>query len=696
MPWKLIFCLVTALTIAPCTAAQTDQDYLNSAQDSLDKNDPASSVIHLKNALKLNPDNAQARWLLGKIQLEHNHDPVAAQKELEIAQSLGVSPDRVLPYLTEALLQQRKYSQILILNSGGLSNKSSARVLMHRATAQRSLNEPEAALVSIEQSLALEPDASDALSEKAAILIMLQRPMEAKASLQHALAIQPEHAASLNLLGDLARSDKDLDAALDAYDRAIIKEPNSVPYRLKRVLVLLDQREFKRAQDDLDILKKQLPKYFEVNYAQGLLYFKQGKYEQALRPLEIAVAESEGFLPALFYLGASYFYHGGRLEQASVYASKFVREKPESNAGRKLLAQIRDAQGNFAAVEELLEPVVRSQDTDIKSINLLAKALMEQNRFDEAIPLFHASLSLAIQSNSFTDSIALLEGAAQQEPNSAEVHTLLGTLLLLEKDLSNGIEQLELAIKLDPAVEKPYKVLIFQHLAQKDFKQALKTAKRYRDNLPELAGPYNMVGTIHLQRENRLYAKEAFERARAISPGDITANQGIAALAIEEKDYNTATGAFSEILAHHPDDLDTRMKFAALNERAKQWAEMADNLQEAITSHPGAIKPRLAMARYHLSTNQPQLVPELLAPALQKHPKNPQLLLLLAQAQLASGTLTDARETLAELTTIQPESAEAQRLLTEINAKLAVPNPHKPAPHAANKAQAEQSTAEAQ
>ena len=76
---KLFACIT--LLLSACGTELSDQEYVSRAKDALDKGELRSASIYLKNALAQNPNNAEARWLLGKAHLDIG-DGGSAEKEL--------------------------------------------------------------------------------------------------------------------------------------------------------------------------------------------------------------------------------------------------------------------------------------------------------------------------------------------------------------------------------------------------------------------------------------------------------------------------------------------------------------------------------------------------------------------------------------------------------------------------------------
>ena len=71
---------------------------MDNARAQLAKGDTRAAAIEYRNAIKADPGNAEAHFRLGELQVTQN-DPVAAEKELKLAQSLNYSPGAVVPLL---------------------------------------------------------------------------------------------------------------------------------------------------------------------------------------------------------------------------------------------------------------------------------------------------------------------------------------------------------------------------------------------------------------------------------------------------------------------------------------------------------------------------------------------------------------------------------------------------------------------
>jgi predicted Zn-dependent protease len=74
--------------------------------------DISAAAVQLKNALQKDPDNRDARRLLGEVYIEQA-DAVAAEKELRRALALGAPSNELLILLAKSMLLQGQYQRML-------------------------------------------------------------------------------------------------------------------------------------------------------------------------------------------------------------------------------------------------------------------------------------------------------------------------------------------------------------------------------------------------------------------------------------------------------------------------------------------------------------------------------------------------------------------------------------------------------
>ena len=90
----------------------TPEELIQRAKDKQAKGDISGGIIELKNAVQKDPNNAQARFLLGTLYV-HAKQGNAAEKELTKARDLGYDQEALKLPLGEALLLVRDYKRLL-------------------------------------------------------------------------------------------------------------------------------------------------------------------------------------------------------------------------------------------------------------------------------------------------------------------------------------------------------------------------------------------------------------------------------------------------------------------------------------------------------------------------------------------------------------------------------------------------------
>ena len=498
----------------------TDEEYLARAKDFLDENDLPAAQIDLKNAIRKNPKNSQARWLLGNLYLDTGNGP-SAEKELRSARELGVADESIVPLLARSLLQQEKYQEVLELDSGSsLSNEAAAELLASRGLAYLLLGENDNARGELDNALRKNPNSAYALVERARLSVNQRNFEEARPYLDKAFEINPDYVFAWSLLGDMNRYENKLEAAIDAYTEAINNTSNVYRDLLRRAMLFIRVKQYEKAQHDVNELKKLLPRHPEVDFRQGYVHLMQKKIPEAQVSFEQCLQNDPGNMLATYYIGIAHLLQGN-LEQANRNLSSYVNAYPGTINGRKLLALVKLRQKDFKAAEELIRPVVNEKADDVDALNILADSLMYQGKLDELMPIVEKSTAL--------------------QPDSASAKTRMGIGLLLQGEEEAGVESLETAIEIDL-------LLVLNHLQTKSYDKAQQAAEAFAEKQPDKALAHNLVGKTSLARGHEDQAQEAFEKARQLTPGDPYACRNLAILALRRSDTDKARALFTRSL----------------------------------------------------------------------------------------------------------------------------------------------------
>ena len=104
--------LLGALSV--CGKSDTSASLTAQAKQFEQKGEYKATIIQVKNALEIDPEDGAARLMLGQV-YNTTGDAVSAEKELRKAISLKAHADAAMPELAKSLLAQREFQKVLDL-----------------------------------------------------------------------------------------------------------------------------------------------------------------------------------------------------------------------------------------------------------------------------------------------------------------------------------------------------------------------------------------------------------------------------------------------------------------------------------------------------------------------------------------------------------------------------------------------------
>jgi len=240
--------LIGWLSIVPLAARADD---LADARKAMQTGDLRTALIDLRNAVRSDPQNADAHFWLGRVSLELG-DPVAAEREARAAWDRGFDPRPAATLLAQSLLAQQKYRDLLAeLNPDGKDPTLDASILVARGYAQIALGDADAGKASFALAEKAAPDTVEPLLATAQLLMERGEFDAAQAKIDRALELQPRSPDALLARADLLRSKGSTKDALVALDQLLADQPGNVRALLERARLLVGAAEFDKAAADL-------------------------------------------------------------------------------------------------------------------------------------------------------------------------------------------------------------------------------------------------------------------------------------------------------------------------------------------------------------------------------------------------------------------------------------------------------------
>lgn len=638
--------IVFGASLAGCGKGDV-QKLVAEAKQYEQKGEHKAAIIQLKNALQKNPDDREARYLLGTIYLKTGDGP-SAEKEISKAVSLGMDAAQALPDFARALLMQGQYQKVLD-ETQAVDLKGNAVIASLRGSAYLALGKVEQARASLEAALQATPDHPEALIGLARLALSQKDIVRANQLMEQATVKNPGHVESWLFKGDLDRAQNRIDASLAAYGEVLKIKPGDPAAHIARAYVEIGSGKLKEAQTDIEAAKKTNPNGLLVFYTQALLDFSQKKHAVALESLQQVLRAAPEHMPSVLLAGAVQYALGSN-EQAEQHLKKYLEQNPDNLYARKLLASTFLNSRQAPRAIATLAPVLKDEAKDPQLFMLAGEAHMQAKEFGKATEYFEKANALA--------------------PNTARVHAALGMSKLGQGDNERAIAELEKASSLDVKAAQPGILLVMTHLRQKEFDKALIVVLKLEKEQPDNPLVQNLKGGVYMGRKELANARASFEKAVALQPSYFPAVQNLAQLDMQSKQPEAAKKRYLALLEHDKKNLQAMLALAGLgvaqgnNEETRTW------LERAVSDHPDEAQPAGLLVAQYLRMGDKQKALTSAEKLQSAHPDDPKFLAVLAEAQSASGDQRAALDSFGKLAVLQPESAQVQYRIASINLML--------------------------
>lgn len=629
---------VCALVTAFPAHANDAAEFVAEAKGFVADGEYKAATIQLKNALREEPTNTEARLLLGSLYLREADGPAAA-KEFRRARDLGAKAEAWLGGYAQALVLQREFGRVLdeVVVDDSLPAELQAELFALRGNAHLIERRPTEAGAEYDRALAIEPGHPTANLGKAQLLLAEGQRDAARGQLDAVLEAYPDHVETRLVRGDLNRRLQQLDAAEADYTAAAAAAPNDTRPQVGLALINLAQRDTEAAGQAVARLRKVAPRLPVLAYLEGLLAFQQGDLDRAAERLQIALRDAPGNLQAqLLYGIVSY----GRNEFtiADDYLTRVLASVPGNRQVIKLLgaARLKLRQPDRAAM--VLATAVDDTTEDAQLLALLGTAYL--------------------QAGENSKGAALIERAVELDPDQALLRTQLAVGKIAAGDTGAAISQLEAAVSLGQDVVQADVLLVLSYLNKREFDKALEASKALEARMADSPVPFNLTGLAYLAQRDFEQAAARFEQALTIDPAFLVARMNLARLALLAQKPAEAEQAYQAVLTADPKHLGAMLGLSELARSAGDDAAAEDWLLEANRAKPDDLRPILALAETYLRRNEGLKAATMLSGVAPEQADLPAVLRLQGMAQLQSGDYASAVFTLNKLTEAQPNSIE--------------------------------------
>ncbi len=646
---KCAVILVVLSFVVGCDVAPDEAALEQSARQSLKENDDRTAMIELKSILQANPENSQARRLLGELYLRQGLGQ-AAEKELTRAQQPGVVDVELALLLSQAFILNNELDKALealsLPDSASAAQQAEAGLI--RGDIYLAQGELQKARAAYDAAASAQPDSEWSQLAGVKVLLLDRDPGSAATRIAAVVERYPDSVEGWLLQGNLYFDLADFPAAEKSYEAALNATGTQqhtrygFQARLGIIKSSLAQSDSATASTQIKVLLKQLPNHPLPKYFDALLAYQQQDYAKASERLSEVLAVMEKHLPGQLLMGATQFALG-QYEQANQYLTYVINVAPDNQQARKMLAAVHMKLQSPQDAVKVLEPVVSDNSTNVELLRMVGLAALSAGEMDDS----ERYLSRAL---------------AQGE--SGEIRTDLAKIHLAKGEYDEAIKALE---QVSGSAELQANMMIaLTHLKKGEVGRAETAASQLAVDYPEEAAVYALMGGIRQMQGDRAGAIASYQQALAQNGQFVPALLELAKLAMADDRLSDAEEYLKQVIAVEQGNLRAYFGLAHLAERRKDLKQALGWMERARKNSPESVEPVAALVRYYLAEKQLDKAAEIVNEGIKKNPNNALLMRMDAQIKYNRGQKQEAIDALKNAVQKKPEDADLVILLASM------------------------------
>ncbi len=632
-------CLFLILFFPSPGFSDTTETY-QQAQQASAQGDFKTAQIHLKNILKEQPDNLQARIALADVYI-HTGDGVAAEILLKKLIQQGVDDPEIQVMWVKANLVQGKFKHVTdqISNITRLPPNYIGRIRALQGQAYLNQNKLTPAKSFFVRASKLAPDSLEVKTGLARLYELNKETDKANPLIKELYKQYPYEADVLLLMGNMYRNNKQYDRAVEIYDKLRTQQPGNLAAWLGLVESLIANNELEQANQYIGQVLKQDPEHELANHLQAIIAYQLKQYataEQSLRLIEKNDPDNKSIL----WLSGALDFQQQRYGEAEEKLEEYLELYPQNLKASKILAAIYLKRKQGYRAVQLLKPFAKTEDAN----------------------LFALLGSAYILAGNQVKGTYYLERAAKLSPQNEAIKQ---QLMLAKVTTGKGSD-----LSFDDPDYKNFSGVGIMHvlslLKQGKPDEAIEVLNQYRANNEHNALVTNLLGTAYLQKQDTKRARQFFEQALAQDRQFVLPEINLARLDIQEKNFKSAKTRYLAMLEKNPGDVTVLIDLAKLSQMQDDKPSMIRWLKQAAKLNKSAVEPRLLLNQYYYGLKQFDKALLLTQELIELQPENSYFLKLHADNLLASGQLFESIHFFKKITELHPQSPRAWRWLASV------------------------------
>ena len=450
-------------------------------------------------------------------------------------------------------------------------------------------------------------------------------------------AVAPDDPRAYQALGLYYLSSGQKEKAVSEFESLAGKKPKDNALKANLIETLLD---LNRTQDAGALIQKALRAKGDdprILLASGRVLLSEGKYREAIEPLEKTIKLTPNSPSAFYFLGQAQK-GAGLLDVAKTSFAQALKLSPEMSPAAAAIASLDVRNGNQSDALQMADKALETNPGSAsghiaKGRALIAKGDIQRGESEiqaalgsdpVSLPALATLLKLSVGRGSVPEVIQRISGLLQQHPQNAGLHFLLALGYFSLKDLDRAEAGVSKALTLDPGTPDAYTLMANIDLArgatgkaESDFRSAIAAQPRTVSN-------YVALGT-QFERENRWEdARKLFEKAHEMEPNSPYVSAELAFLYLEHGgDVNVAVSLAQMAKQKMPESPMTADALGWAYYKLGSTDLAIAQLKESTTKIPGNPVYQYHLGMAYLSARRMEVAERSLRTALKEDPNFP-------------------------------------------------------------------------
>lgn len=558
---------------------KTSEEHIAAAKEFVVSGDPQAAIVELKNAIQLDPTQAEARFELGSVYLEQKNY-LAAEKELNRAMELGYSASKTIPLLARAYQRTGANTALenIDYNMQGLTTVEKAEVGYFKAQSLAQLNKTDEAKLLINELMLL--DTSSVYKGLAEVLSMVLANRNEEA-LNKAIELQAQAPLNKDILSVTARLylfNQQPTEAADVYLKYVQAEPEDLETRFALANMLVEQGRTEEAETHVDYLLKVNDQNALLNQLKGIIRAADQDFVNAQSFSEVAI--NNGRSDPVVRLVAGYAAFQQKDYAAAVgHLSMIATSLPDNHPGLRILAASQLQSGMTTEASEVLKR--------LDSISAADATLFSSTGYE------------LLQAGEAKKAKVLVDRVAEISETSDDLMRL-GVLRLSLNNI-DGVLDLESAVAQSPESVTAKTTLATAYLSTNQLEKAQALADEWKQEAGNDFQGYLLAGEVALRKNDLAKAQTEFLSASAIAPDNNKVRMALTGLDIRNEELDAAVLKLDKILSDSPDFLPALTAYFGIKQQQGKADEGLAAVLKQLNKTPNNYDLAILAARMHAS-----------------------------------------------------------------------------------------------